>query len=160
MNVFVTNDTTLNKPKQYTDFSDADIIQFFWSTDGKKVIFVKDQLGKGMHHIFGVDIESGSIQDYTEAYTAHARLYHISPTENKAIIGLNHRDPKLHDLYILDFDSGKITLLYENHDYQKFLFSDALQIVLKCKVLQDGTWKVYSVDDRMLLQLSAGRCFS
>jgi len=160
MNLFVTNDATLDGAAQYTHFTDANIIQFFWSPDGNKVIIVKDHLGKGRHHIFGIDIETKSITDYTEAYTkAHARLYHISPSENRAIIGLNERDPNFHDLYVLDFDTKKLSLLYENHTYQKFLFSDSLQIVLKCKVASDGEWNVYSADDRMLLQLNAEDAF-
>ena len=161
MNLFITKDRSLEDPKQCTSFTDADSIQFFWVADGKKVLLLKDVCGKGMHHIFGVDITSGESRDYTKNFNGvHAKLYHISATENKAIIGLNQRDPKLHDLYTLDLDSGEITLLYENRTYQKCIFSDSLKIIFKIRVAEDGAWKVYTADDQFFMEIPVEETFN
>ena len=159
-NVFVTNGLSLENPRQITHFDAPDIIQFFWSAKGDKVLLLKDEDGKNQLNLYGIDVHSGATKIYTKQFEQiNTKVIHISSKENKAVIGLNNRNPKFHDLYVLHLDSGELTLLFENDVYAKFLVSDDLDVVLKMKINGDGSWAVYDRKDRVFMELTAEEAF-
>jgi len=144
---------------QISFFTTPEIIQFFWAPDSSKVLLLKDEDGTGQLHLYGVDIHSKESVDYTKDLTVSAKLIQISTTQNKAAIGLNDRDPYFHDLYLLDLDSGERSLLLKNEEFAKFLVSDSLEIILKMRINEDGSWTVVTSRDDLFMQLSAEEAF-
>ena len=124
------------------------------------MLLLKDEDGTGQLNFYGVDIESKELISYTKPFAEiNAKVIKLSPFENKAVIGLNHRNPHFHDLYLLDLDSGKFTLLFQNDHYAKFLVSDELDIVLKMKINENGSWTVFLKNDDKFLSLSSEEAF-
>lgn len=151
----------LNVKEQITSFDTQEIIQFFWSGDGKKILLLKDENGTGQLHLHGIDILSKEHVVYTEKFSpVNAKVIQISSQNNSAVIGLNHRTPHFHDLYRLNLDSGQCELLFQNDAYAKFLVSDNLELILKIRIDDtDGSWTVLTADDAIFMQLSSADAF-
>src|SRR5579863_10487541 len=125
-NVFL---RTQDGSTQISFFDTPEIIQFFWSGDGKRVLLLKDEQGTGKLNLHGIEMDSKNHVIYTEQCpSVNAKMIQIG-SDHKAVIGLNHRNPHFHDLYLLDLNSGNFTLLLENDSYAKFLFSKQLELI-------------------------------
>lgn len=161
-NVFVgTKEGSRTGAEQVSFFTTPGIIQFFWSSDSTRVLLTKDEQGKGKLNLHGIDVHSKEDVIYTAQFpNVSAKVIHISSKQNQVAIGLNHRDPHFHDLYRLDLDSGHFELLLENHRYAKFLVSDSLDLILKIQIDDtDGSWAVFTADDKLFMNLSAAEAF-
>ncbi len=99
------------------------ITNYFWSRDGKYILFVRDNDGDENFNVYAVnpaEASEGKIpvaRNITEAQKARAIIYNLPETEPDAIyVGLNLRDPAWHDLYKVKISTGEKTLIYENKD--------------------------------------------
>ncbi len=158
-NVFII-DKASGERKQISFFKSPDIIQFFWSSNSDKILLLKDEDGKGRMDLYGIDIDSKEYVVYTEKFSnANAKIIKVSSQKNSAVIGLNDRNLHFHDLYLLDLDSGALSLLFKNDAYAKFLVSDQLTPVLKMKINEDGSWTVFTNNDAIFMHLSSEDAF-
>lgn len=96
---------------------------YFWSQDSKYVLYVQDKGGDENFHVYAVDpaAESGAdtgvppARDLTPLDGVRATIYAVpKATPERMLIGLNDRDPALHDVYSLEIASGELELLIEN----------------------------------------------
>jgi dipeptidyl aminopeptidase/acylaminoacyl peptidase len=146
--------------QQISFFSTPEIIQFFWSGDSKRIVLLKDEDGSGQLHLHGIDIVSQEHVVYTEKFpNVNAKVIQIAPEKNAAVIGLNHRNPHFHDLYRLNLDSGEWELLFENDEYAKFLVSNSLELILKMRINEDGSWTVLTSQDEVFVELTSSEAF-
>jgi dipeptidyl aminopeptidase/acylaminoacyl peptidase len=161
-NVFISSrdDSTASR-EQISFFTTPEIIQFFWSSDSRRVLLLKEENGTGQLNLHGIHILSKEHIVYTERFSnINTKVIQISSTKNRAVIGLNHRDPHFHDLYLLDLDTGKIELLFENDCYAKFLVGDHLDIVLKMQIHEeDGSWTIFTSDEAIFMEMSSSEAF-
>lgn len=95
----------------------------FWSMDSKYVLYVQDKGGDENFHIYAVDPQQPPeeatgvppARDLTPMEDVRARIYSLPrSTPGAAIVGINDRDPALHDVYRLDLATGDLELLIEN----------------------------------------------
>jgi dipeptidyl aminopeptidase/acylaminoacyl peptidase len=97
---------------------------YFWSEDGKYILYAKDKDGDENINIFAVDpmaeAAEGGVpvsRNLTDREEVTAQIYNISQNNpDLMFIGLNDRDKAWHDLYSLKISSGELTLMYENSD--------------------------------------------
>jgi len=95
----------------------------FWSLDSEFVLYVQDKGGNENFHVYAVDpqaeadSESGvpPARDLTPMDGVRAQIYAL-PREraDMIVVGLNDRDPALHDVYHVDIASGERELVVEN----------------------------------------------
>lgn len=97
------------------------ITEFFWSYDSQYILYIQDQNGDENYHLYRIAIAEASPEkippatDLTPRAGVQVRLYAFPRNKpNIAFIGLNDRDPSLHDLYELDLSTGRLTLLHTN----------------------------------------------
>jgi dipeptidyl aminopeptidase/acylaminoacyl peptidase len=158
-NVFI-REREAREWEQITFYTTPEIIQFFWSSDSQKVLVLKDEEGKAQLHLHGVDIQTKKVVVYTEQFSkVNTKLIQIGSEGSQIVVGLNHRSPQFHDLYLLDLDTGKFDLLFQNDLYAKFLVSDQLELILKMRINEDGSWTVLTADDAVFMQLSEAEAF-
>jgi dipeptidyl aminopeptidase/acylaminoacyl peptidase len=118
LNVFVRAvgaDTT--KQRRLTADTVRPIRQYYWSADGKKVLYLQDKGGNENFHIFsvGVDAAPGDARDLTPYEGARAFVADVPrDLPNRIFIALNKRDPSAFDAYWLDLDTGKLELAVQN----------------------------------------------
>ena len=146
-----------------TDQNDRPLSSYFWSRDGKWVLYVKDQGGDENFHIYKVaagNSKEGKVPvsvQLTRGEDVRALIYYVCKCDSDLIyIGLNDRDAAWHDLYSLRVSDGKLEKLKENHErYVNWIFDHDDQLRLAMKNKPDGTtelWKVDEADEKKLLE--------
>lgn len=133
---------------------------YFWSQDGKYVLYVQDKGGNEDFHIYAVDPraepEEGSdvppARDLTPIDGVRAFIYSVPErTPNQILVGLNDRDPKFHDVYRLDLTTGERELVIQNDSQVAFWVSDLDgNVRLAYRTTQDGGSEILRVTDGKL----------
>ncbi|MFW5761179.1 MAG: S9 family peptidase, partial [Cyclobacteriaceae bacterium] len=124
MNIWVKKfDEPFEKAKPLTD-SERPLYGYFWTRDGKYILYVKDKDGDENINVFAVDpqdkAEDGKVpesRNLTPLDEVTAQIYNVSQNNpDELMIGLNDRDKAWHDLYKLKISTGELTKIYENTD--------------------------------------------
>jgi dipeptidyl aminopeptidase/acylaminoacyl peptidase len=145
-----------DKARPITADTKRPIPAYFWSEDGKYLLFVQDHLGDENYNVYAVDpgasAASGSdvpaARNLTDAKGARAVIYHVPETDPDTIyVGLNDRDPKWHDLYKVKISTGERTLLRKNTERitgWRFDLADVLRLATRSA--ENGDTEVLRVD--------------
>lgn len=92
------------------------IRMYFWAPDSQHLLYVQDQGGDENWHVYSVPLQDPSqARDLTPYPKVQAQILAVEPDHPRHIlVGLNDRDPRLHDVYKLDLLTGERTLVQEN----------------------------------------------
>lgn len=97
------------------------ITTYFWSRDSRYILYAQDRDGDENEHLYRLAVSEmapgkfAQPVDLTPREGAKTLLYSLPYDRPEiALIGLNDRDPTLHDLYELNLTTGSLKLLYEN----------------------------------------------
>jgi len=86
-----------------------------WAFDNRHVLYVQDKDGDEDFHTYAVDIQTGEVRDLTPYPRVHTMPIARDPrVPGEMLIQMNLRDPRLHDVYRADLQTGAITLDTEN----------------------------------------------
>ena len=115
----------------------------FWTADGRYLISSRDDAGDENTVLVRIDPSTGKTRDLTPASNVKAYLVGADrEAPSELVVGLNDRDPRYHDLYVVDVDSGNRRLLYRSTDDGRQVSVDwlngAWHPVLRARVLPDG----------------------
>jgi dipeptidyl aminopeptidase/acylaminoacyl peptidase len=144
-----------------TDDRERPVVQHFWSRDSSRVLFVQDRGGDENYHLYAVDPAAGPESgarvpgslDLTPGTGIQARVYAL-PDEDpgRAIVGLNDRDARLHDVYRVDLRSGDRELVRANtDDVADWLTDLSGRLRLAIRQRADGGWEILRVDEAGLV---------
>lgn len=101
------------------------IPQFFWTRDGKYILYIQDNAGDENFNLYAVDPAeppaTGSpvpkARNITDLKGVRVQIFAVPKTDpDIAYIGLNDRDKAWHDLYKVKISTGERTLLRKNTD--------------------------------------------
>lgn len=123
MNIWVKKiDEPFDKARPLTD-SKRPLNGYFWSEDGKYILYVKDNNGDENMNIFAVDPIAKAAtgvpasRNITPLKEIAAQIYMVSRKDpDLLMVGLNNRDKAWHDLYSLKISTGEMKKIYENTD--------------------------------------------
>ncbi len=133
---------------------------YFWSQDSRFVLYVQDRDGDEDFHVWAVD-PAGEIDQATGTPPARnltdlsgVRAIIIAvpeSTPDRMLVGLNDRDPALHDVYAVTISSGERELLIVN-DQNVAGWSADLQgnVRLASRQTADGGTEVLRVENGQL----------
>jgi len=115
-------DEPMSAARPITEDKNRPIPAYFWSQDGKYILFVQDKDGNENFRIYAVSptdkVAKGQVpqaKDLTPEDKVQARIYAVPENNpNNIIVGLNDRDPKFHDVYSINIATGERKLLYKN----------------------------------------------
>src|SRR5687768_15758953 len=129
---------------------------FFWSRDGKFILFVNDQGGNENFNLYAVNPNeqpaSGSevpvARNLTNSEKVRTVGYNVPRTDPDAIyVGLNDRDAAWHDLYKIKISTGERTLVRQNTErLTGWLFDNKDQLRLATRATKSGDKEVLKVD--------------
>lgn len=116
MNIFVGPVANpLEEGKAMTADSERGIQAWFWAEDNRHIVYMQDKGGDENWRLYGVDVESGEVRDYTPYDAIQAQVVKISSRHPDAIlISMNLEDQELHDIYLLNLETGNLTLQTKN----------------------------------------------
>ena len=115
MNVWVAPRDDLTRAQPLTRQTDRPIFQHWFTRTNAHVLFRKDKGGDENFHLWCVGIDGSGARDLTPYRDVQANIigFHYDDP-NLVAVGMNDRDARWHDLYIVDISSGERRLVYEN----------------------------------------------
>ena len=129
---------------------------YFWSRDGKYILFVQDKAGDENYNVYAVNPAEApttgqdvpSARNLTDGKAIRAAINAVPRTEPDAIyIGLNDRDKAWHDLYKIKISTGERTLIRKNTErITAYIFDLKDQLRLATRSAENGDTEVLRVD--------------
>jgi len=136
------------------------VTNYFWSQDSRYVLFVQDQGGNENYRVYAVDPSSQGdpvpqARDLTPMENVRAVIYDVPlKTPNEIFIGLNNRNPQLHDVYKLNLTTGEKTLIRKNDDnVASWVFDLDGNLRLGLHQTQDGGTEFLKLDGDNLVSI-------
>ena len=139
---------------------------YFWSRDGKYILYVQDRGGDENFNVYAVNpadkpaagSDVPAARNITDAKGIRAMIQAVPKSDpDSIIVGINERDKAWHDIYKVKISTGERTLITENKDrLQGMIFdnTDKLRLALRSppngdteilRINADGTsTKIYS----------------
>lgn len=161
MNIWVKKfDEAFDAARPLTADVQRPVRSYFWSRDGKYILYAQDKGGDENFNIYSVDPTAPNAagagvpenRDLTNLKGVRVQIYSVPKTDPDVIyIGLNDRDPAWHDLYKMKLSTGERTLLRQNSPEDRitgwiFDWNDELRLAMRSNF--DGSNDILSVDEK------------
>jgi len=164
MNIWVKNaDAPFSSARPLTADTLRPIRNYFWSKNGKYILYVQDKGGDENFNVYAVNPEdkpapgqdipnNRALTDYKGVRTL---IYAVPRSDPDALyIGLNDRDKAWHDLYKLKISTGEKLLLRQNSDKDRitnwiFDWNDKLRLATRSN--EDGSNDLLRVDEKAMV---------
>ena len=164
MNIWVkAADAPFDAARPLTADTKRPLARHFWTEDSRYVLFVQDEGGNEDTHVFAVDPAADAdettgvppARDLTPMEGIRAVIYAVpEATPSQIVVGINDRDPALHDVYRLDIDTGARELLIKNDTNVGDWVTDLAGVVrLAMRQRPDGGTDIIVVEDGALGRL-------
>jgi dipeptidyl aminopeptidase/acylaminoacyl peptidase len=147
LNIYVAPAADPKAARALTAETKRPIRSYFWSPDSRRILYINDKGGDENFLLYGVDVAGGEARALTPFEKTRVQIVNISnQVKDRILIGVNNRDPKWHDVYSLDLDSGKLTPVLMNMGaYSDFIADEQLNVRVAAKARPDGGSDYYRV---------------
>ncbi|HSN67723.1 MAG TPA: alpha/beta fold hydrolase [Thermoanaerobaculia bacterium] len=133
---------------------------YFWAEDGSYILYVQDKGGNENYHVYAVDPAGAAdpatgvppARDLTPLENVRAAIYAVPEgTPNEILVGLNDRDPALHDVYRVNIRTGERQLVMRNEQNVAAFVADLNgRIGLAFRQTPDGGSETLRVENGVL----------
>jgi dipeptidyl aminopeptidase/acylaminoacyl peptidase len=158
MNIWVKGvDEPFTAARPMTNDQTRPVRSYFWSRDGKYILFVQDQGGDENFNVYVVNpadkaAEGSQVptaRNLTDAKGIRAMIQAVPKSDPDSIyVGINDRDKAWHDLYKVKISTGERKLVSENRDrYQGMIFDNNDKLRLAVRSAQNGDTEILKVGD-------------
>lgn len=149
-------DESFEEARPLTADTARPVTGYFWSRDARFVLYVQDKGGDENYHVYALDPDAAPAPDtgvpparnLTPSDGARALVYALPKEQpHQILVGLNDRDPRWHDLYRINLDTGSRELLRENTEEiadWTFDLSGILRLASRSTV--DGSTQILRVE--------------
>ena len=151
LNVWMAPASDPDAAKAMTGATERPIRQYFWAPDSQSLLYIQDKGGDENFLLYGVNVETGDERTLTDFEKTRVTLIGGSDTiKDKILVGLNNRDPRFHDVWLLDLNSGELTEVIENNGYAGFVADDNLDVRLAMRPNAAGGMDFFKVVDNAI----------
>jgi len=113
MNVYIKEIGTENE-KRITDANSRSLYGYFW-LNNNRIAYAQDKGGDENIHIYAVNVDGTNNIDLTPFKDIQARITDdLEDNPDFMLISINKRDPRVHDVYRLNVNSGDMEMIAEN----------------------------------------------
>ncbi|MFN4113868.1 MAG: alpha/beta fold hydrolase [Sphingomonadaceae bacterium] len=148
MNVWIAPVSNPAAAKVMTSATDRPIQQYFWSPDSQSLMYIQDKGGDENFLLYGIDLATGAERTMTPFENTRVMLVGSSSTiKDKLLVGLNNRDPRFHDVHMLDLKTGELTLVMENNAYAGFMADNNLDLRMAVRPNAAGGMDMFLITD-------------
>lgn len=144
-------DEPFDAAKPITNDTKRPISAYFWSRDGKYILYAQDKLGDENFNIYAVNpADAAAARNLTDLKGVRAMPYAVPRSEPDIIyVGLNDRDKSWHDLYKVHISTGERTLMRQNTDrVTGWIFDLKDQLRLATRSADNGDTEILRVDEK------------
>ncbi|WP_338444939.1 S9 family peptidase [Pelagerythrobacter marensis] len=148
MNVWMAPADDPDAARAMTDATERPIRSYFWAPDSRSLLYIQDKGGDENFLLYGIDIASG--RETTLTPFENTRVQIVGTSENirdKILVGLNNRDPRYHDVHLLDLNTGELTLVQQNDAFAGFLADDNLALRMALRPNEAGGMDFFPIVD-------------
>ena len=94
-----------------TNESHRPIQWYTWAGDGKHILYLQDNAGDEVNHLFSADLTNGTVRDLTPFRGVRAQNILTDLQHPRfVLVALNLRDRQAFDMYRVDLETGAVTL--------------------------------------------------
>jgi dipeptidyl aminopeptidase/acylaminoacyl peptidase len=148
MNIWVAPASDPAAARAITSATERPIRQYFWSPDARAVMYIQDKGGDENFLLYAIDLASGTEITVTPFENTRVELVGTSTTiKDKLLLGINNREPRWHDVYLLDIPTGALTLVLENNAYAGFIADDSLTLRIAMRQNEAGGTDYFRIDN-------------
>lgn len=98
-----------------TQDRDRGIRTYFWAPNNRHLLYLQDSGGNENWRLHGVDLETGSLRDYTPFDNVQTQvLQRDKHFPHELLIAMNQDNPQVHDVYRLNLENGEMTKVAAN----------------------------------------------
>ena len=158
-NIWVkTTEAPFDSAKPITADTTRPIPAYFWSRDGKFILFVQDKAGDENYLVYAVNPAEApaagqdvpAARNLTDLKGVRAQIVAVPRSDPDTIyVAVNDRDKSWHDLYKVKISTGERTMVRQNTDrIVGWTFDLKDQLRLATRVAANGDTEVLRVDDK------------
>ena len=156
LNVWVKGiDESFDDARPVTNDRKRPIFNYFWSEDGRYILYTQDKAGDENFRVYAVDPGAEpegnhrvpAARDLTPYANVRAEIIAVPKhSPNNILVALNDRNERLHDVYRVEIDTGKRNLVRENNDNIAGWVADLSgKLRLGQRIAQDGSTEILDV---------------
>ena len=140
LNVWVAPVGDIAQARAVTQDKERGIRQYFWAETNNHIVYLQDKGGDENWRVYLSDVASAETKDLTPLDGVQAQIFKVNERfPEEILIGLNDRDPRLHDVYRVNLISGERKLIEKNTDgFAGYVFDEDYNVRLGAKPTADG----------------------
>jgi dipeptidyl aminopeptidase/acylaminoacyl peptidase len=144
MNLWVCPIGKLDEARPLTAEKARPLRAYFWAHNGSDLLFVQDTAGDENFLLYAVNAKTGDRRKLTDFAKTRVAIYALSWSRpSEVVVGLNNRDARWHDAWLLNIETGALTLLHENKEQlSSYTLDDALRLRYASRSRPDGGWEL------------------
>jgi dipeptidyl aminopeptidase/acylaminoacyl peptidase len=125
LNVWVAPIDDLASARPVTDDKVRDIRGYSWAYTGEHILYSQDKGGDENWHLYATEVATAATKDLTPIDGIHAQLENASDRfPEELLVGINDRNPQLHDVYRVNLLTAERELVQENPGVAGFVTDD------------------------------------
>jgi dipeptidyl aminopeptidase/acylaminoacyl peptidase len=129
LNVWAAPVGDLSAARAVTDDKQRDIRGHSWAFTGEHILYTQDKAGDENWHVYCTTVATGETRDLTPLENVNARLVEVSEKfPEEILVGINDRNPQLHDVHRVHLLTGETALIQENPGFAALMTDDNFQV--------------------------------
>jgi dipeptidyl aminopeptidase/acylaminoacyl peptidase len=148
MNVWVAPRDDVASAQPVTEDKVRGIRSYYWAYTGDHILYTQDKNGDENWHVYATDVEKKTTADLTPIDGVHAQIDSVSEKfPEEILVGLNDRNPQLHDIWRVNVLTGEKELVQENPGFAGFMADDDYRIRFAVAFTPDGGQQLMAPDE-------------
>jgi dipeptidyl aminopeptidase/acylaminoacyl peptidase len=147
MNLWIAPTDDFEEAEPVTKEKRRPIQKYWWAKNGTHLLYMQDQGGDENYHVYAVDLATKTTRDLTPYKGARAEVISSSyDRPDEILVGLNNRDQRWHDAWIINVATGAAKLVAKNDGFAGFIADRNLNVRLAAKPRPDGGHEYLRLD--------------
>ena len=139
MNVWVGPSDDVDAAKPVTFDRHRGVRIYFWAYTSRHILYLQDRNGDENWRVYSLNLGNMKTKDLTPTEGVQARIEGVSQKfPDEVLVGLNDRNPQLHDIYRVNIETGEKSLLMENEGFAGFVTDDDYDVRFAQRFTPDG----------------------